>query len=89
MRSKLFSERPKTAQTGSERWVRIFPDTGKGYRLYDPLNDSELGHILVDAAENWIYDGNALNVYEQEDIAASILGYGTQMDRLLGSLKNE
>ena len=86
MKSKLFSESVKTEQLANEKWVRIFPDTGSGYRLYDPLNDSELGRILVDSDENWIYDGDQLSITEQEDIAASILGYGKEMERLLGSL---
>jgi hypothetical protein len=86
MKSKLFSESVKTEQLASEKWIRIFPDTGKGYRLYDPLNDNELGRILVDHDENWIYDGDRLSIDEQEDIAASILGYGKEMERLLESL---
>ena len=87
MKSKLFSDSIKTQQLPNEKWVRIFPDKGNGYRLYDPLNERELGRILVDADENWIYDGDGLNVDEQEDLAGSIMGYGREMDRLLESLK--
>src|SRR5437879_2657907 len=68
MRSKLFKERVKTAKISPERWVRVFPDNGAGYRLYDPLREVELGRILFDPDNNWIYDGDVLNVYEQEDI---------------------
>jgi len=86
MKSKLFSESVKTRQLTTEKWIRIFPDTGNGYRLYDPLNDSELGRLLVDGDKNWIYDGDQLSIGEQEDIASEILGYGKEMDRLLDSL---
>ena len=89
MKSKLFSQSVKTEQLANEKWVRIFPDTGNGYRLYDPLNESELGRILVDANQNWIYDGERLSVDEQEDIAGSILGYGKEMDQLLESIRNK
>jgi hypothetical protein len=87
MKSKLFRERPQTAKFSSEKWVRIFPDTGSGHRLYDPLNDIELGRILVDANDNWIYDGEILDVYEQEAVAAFIVGHGKEMDRLLESIE--
>lgn len=73
----------------SERWVRIFPDSGKGYRLYDPLNELELGRILFDAADHWIYDGEKLSVDEQEEIAGSISGHAKEMDQLLKSLQDE
>lgn len=86
MKNKLFTDTVKTEQLTREKWVRIFPDTGNGYRLYDSLNDNELGRILVDHDENWIYDGDRLSIDEQEDIAASILGYGKEMERLLDSL---
>jgi hypothetical protein len=66
--------------------VRILPDNGEGYRLYDPLGEIELGHILFDLANNWIYDGEALNVDEQEDIAGFITGNYKEMDKLLNSV---
>lgn len=86
MRSKLFNDRPETTQTGSERWVRIFPDSGEGHRLYDPLAEKELGRILFDAADNWIYDGQLLNVYEQEDVAGFITGHRQEMELLMKDL---
>lgn len=89
MRSKLFTDNVKTEQLAPSKWVRIFPDKGQGYRLYDPLNDIELGRILVDANDNWIYDGDRLTVYEQEDIAAFILGHEKQMNLLLESVKEK
>jgi hypothetical protein len=83
MRSKLFADSVKTEQLPNEKWVRIF----QGCRLYDPLNDTELGRILVDANDNWIYDGDQLNVYEQEEIAASVLRHEKQMNQLIESIK--
>ncbi|SDE62918.1 hypothetical protein SAMN05216464_10821 [Mucilaginibacter pineti] len=52
--------------------MRIFPDAGDGYRLYDPLFERELGRILFDAADNWIYDGELLTIEEQEELAGAI-----------------
>lgn len=89
MRNKIYPEVPKTVKARSERWVRIFPDSGEGYRLYDPLNELELGRILFDAKDNWIYDGEKLSVDEQEEIAGSISGHAREMDQLLRSLQDE
>lgn len=86
MRSKLFKDRPETTRTGSERWVRIFPDLGDGHRLYDPMEEKELGRILFDKDNNWIYDGQMLNVYEQEDLAGFITGHQREMDKLMRDL---
>ncbi|NCD68002.1 hypothetical protein GSY63_01385 [Mucilaginibacter sp. R11] len=83
MRSKLFQERPETARTDSERWVRIFPDKGEGYVLYDALEERMLGRILVDQNDNWIYDGTLLTLEEQEDLAAFITGSRKEMDDLI------
>lgn len=85
----MFNERPKTIRTSSERWVRISPDEGGGYRLYDPLADRQLGRILFDAADNWVYDGQALDVYEQEEIAGTITGNEREMNELLNSVKGK
>ncbi|MBD1385838.1 hypothetical protein IDJ75_11155 [Mucilaginibacter rigui] len=86
MRSKLFKEQPKTAQISTERWVRILPDTGEGYRLFDAMQERYIGRILFDADDNWIYDGTVLNVYEQEEIAGSIAGHQKEMDQLIQDL---
>lgn len=86
MRSKLFEEQPKTAKTSSERWIRVLPDKGEGYALYDALQEKAIGRILFDADDNWIYDGNALNVYEQEEVAGFISGNHKEMDELIRSL---
>ncbi|MBL4678274.1 MAG: hypothetical protein JKY70_19030 [Mucilaginibacter sp.] len=86
MRSKLFEEKPTTARTGTERWVRILPDAGEGYRLFDALEERYIGRILFDQDDHWIYDGTVLNVDEQEEIAGSITGHQKEMDRLLKDL---
>jgi len=84
----LFEDRPETTRTVSERWVRIFPDLGEGHRLYDPLEELELGRILFDGEGHWIYDGRMLSVAEQEDIAGYITGHRKEMDDLMSSLWN-
>jgi hypothetical protein len=89
MRSKLFTERPKTVQTGKGRWVRILPEDGQAYRLYDPLNELELGRILFDAADYWIYDGEVLDIDEQEDMAGLISGNHKEMNELLNRFQEK
>lgn len=89
MRSKLFDDVPKTTKVSEGQWVRIYPDEGHGYRLFDPLREVELGRILFDSDDNWVYDGQALDVYEQEDIAAVITGSHKEMNELLESLKEK
>jgi hypothetical protein len=86
MRSKLFEERPKTAKTSEERWVRVMPDNGGGYHLYDVLKEIAIGRILFDVNDNWIYDGEALTVEEQEDVAGFISGHHQEMDKLISGL---
>ncbi|NOW96092.1 hypothetical protein [Mucilaginibacter sp. SG564] len=86
MRSKLFEERPKTAKTNEERWVRVMPDNGDGYHLYDVLQETAIGRILFDSADNWIYDGEELTVEEQEDVAGFISGHHKEMNKLINGL---
>jgi hypothetical protein len=86
MRSKLFEQRPKTAKTSAERWVRILPDQGEGYPLFDPLQERFIGRILFDADDNWIYDGDQLTIHEQEDLAGFITGHQKEMDNLIAGL---
>ena len=86
MRSKLFEERPKTARTSTERWVRVLPDKGEGYLLYDAMAERPIGRILVDENDHWIYDGTALSVDEQEDVAGFITGHHKEMDELIRGL---
>ncbi|SEO08651.1 hypothetical protein SAMN05192574_105251 [Mucilaginibacter gossypiicola] len=87
MRSKLFTDKPETVKTGSERWVRIVPNGDATYSLFDLLNEIYLGRILFDEDHNWIYDGRLLSVDDQEDIAAKLTGSQKEMDQLLKSLK--
>ena len=86
MRSKLFAEKPKTTKISTKKWVRILPDQGDGYRLYDPLEELFMGRILFDRDDNWIYDGSFLSVNEQEEVAGLITGYQKEMDQLLRDL---
>lgn len=89
MKSKLFEERPETARTSAERWVRIFPDKGDGYQLYDALQERYIGRILFDMAANWIYDGNVLTVDEQEEVAGFISGNHKEMNDLISNFYEE
>jgi hypothetical protein len=86
MKSKLFNEQPETAKTSAERWVLIFPDLGEGYQLYDALEERTIGRILFDADGNWIYDGTALNIGEQEEVAGFISGNQKEMNELIRDL---
>src|SRR5438045_3077057 len=50
MRKKLFDDLPKSLKLSGGIWLRIFPDSGEGYRLYDPLEGREMGRVLFDKA---------------------------------------
>jgi hypothetical protein len=89
MRNNIFPDIPKIVKTDTGKWVRIFPDNGASYRLYDPLGEAELGRILFDAGDHWIYDGEVLTVGEQEEVAAAISGHEQEMVKLLRSLHDE
>jgi len=86
MKSKLFEERAKTTRTSLDRWVHILPDKGNGYRLYDASQARFSGRVLVDADDNWIYDGTALTLEEQEEVAGIITGNQKEMDELIRDL---
>lgn len=86
MRNKLFDELPKSVKISTGKWVQILPDKGAGYDLYDPIAEKALGRILFDAGDNWIYDGELLNIDEQEELAGAISGHQKEMDELLKSL---
>ncbi|WPU99203.1 hypothetical protein SNE26_24630 [Mucilaginibacter sp. cycad4] len=86
MRSKLFEEQPEMAKTNTERWIRVLPDKGDGYQLYDALAELFIGRILFDQNDNWIYDGNELSVDEQEELAGFITGHQREMEQLLKNL---
>lgn len=89
MKNKLFDDLPKSVKTGTGKWVQILPDTGEGYRLYNPITEVELGRILFDESDNWIYDGELLSVDEQEELAGAISGHQKEMEALLNSLKKD
>jgi hypothetical protein len=86
MRSKLFDDKAETVKITSERWVRILPDKGSGYHLFDPLQEEDLGRILFDNADNWIYDGQLLTITEQEEVAGLITGHQQEMEELIRSI---
>ncbi|HZZ74608.1 MAG TPA: hypothetical protein VFE04_01725 [Puia sp.] len=87
MRKKLFDDLPKSLKLRSGIWIHIFPGSGEGYRLFDPLEGTEMGRILFDEEGDWIYDGDLLGVEEQEEAAGAISGYQKEMNYLLDSLK--
>ena len=87
MKSKLFSEKAERTQISTGRWVRILPDKGEGYQMYDALGEYYIGRILFDANGFWIYDGGVLSVNEQEDVTGYINSYYPEMDNLLKSLE--
>jgi hypothetical protein len=88
MKSQLFPESTKTTKTSVGRWVHVFPNDGEGYRLYDALEEAWVGRILVDVNDNWIYDGEAISVPEQEELAGLITGKRKEMEQLLSILNN-
>jgi hypothetical protein len=49
----------------------------------------DLGRILFDAQEHWIYDGVLLTIPEQEEIAGAITGHQQEMAALLRTLHED
>jgi putative acetyltransferase len=91
MMSKIFLEKPETTRLNGEKWIRVVPGTNGEYQLYDALSEGEreevyLGRILFDLNGDWIYDGELLNVNEQEELAGFITNYKYEMKDLLDSL---
>ena len=69
-------------KNGPDEVVRILLDADAGdavlcYQLYSAYeeNPDYLGRILFDAQGYWMYDGQALNITEQEQIAKFIINY--------------
>ena len=89
MKNQLSPEVPKSVKLSTGRWVHILPDTGEGYRVYDPIAELDLGRILFDAQEHWIYDGELLTIPEQEEIAGAITGHQQEMAALLRTLHED
>ncbi|UOE50932.1 hypothetical protein MTO98_07555 [Mucilaginibacter sp. SMC90] len=87
MRSKLSDNKVVSVKTGSGRWIQLVPDTTGSYCLYEPLPELPLGRLLFDQEDNWIYDGDLLDVNEQEDVASVISGCQREMDELLKTIK--
>ncbi|MET3606953.1 hypothetical protein ABIC74_000795 [Mucilaginibacter rubeus] len=87
MRSKLFKESTVNVKTASGRWIQIVPETTLSYQLFEPLYERELGKLLFDQEDNWIYDGQLLDIDEQEDVASVLTGCQREMDELLKSVK--
>jgi hypothetical protein len=67
----------------------VLPDNGDGYQLYDALKGRCIGRILFDAKDNWIYDGEVLDIEEQEEVAGFISGNHKEMDNLIGIYEKE
>jgi hypothetical protein len=86
MRSKLFKDKAKRLKTSTGRWVQILPDEGEGHWLYDGIDGGELGRILVDQDNNWIYDGRIMTIAEQEEVAGEITGNQKEMEDLFSGL---
>ena len=82
----MFDDKAETVKITSERWVRILPDKGSGYHLFDLLQEEDLGRILFDDADNWIYDGQLLTINEQEEVAGLICGHQHEMEELIRSV---
>jgi hypothetical protein len=89
MRNKLWDDLPKSVKLSTGKWIQIHPNKDKGYLIYDPIDEVELGSILFDEADHWIYDGELLSVDEQEDVTGAITGHHKKMEDLLKSLKND
>ena len=87
MRSKLFKDSTVNVKTASGRWIQVVSETVTSYQLFEPLYGQELGKLLFDQEDNWIYDGQLLDVDEQEDVAAVLTGCQREMDELLKSIR--
>lgn len=72
MKNLIWNHIPKSVKLSTGRWLQIAPNTGKGYQLYDPIDEKELGSILMDEKEQWVYDGETLSVAETEEVADAI-----------------
>jgi len=80
--AKVWLKRKNTA----DEIIRVIPaveDYGRvtAYHLYSAfgLPDDYWGDVLFDAEGYWIYDGECLNVDEQEQVARFIMGYGERI----------
>ena len=69
-------------KSGPDEIIRIVPDPENKnaalvYDLYTAFDSApdHLGRILFDAQGYWIYDGEALSIAEQEQVARFIINY--------------
>lgn len=85
MKNLIYDGLPKSLKLSSGKWVQIIFENG-AYRLYDPIDELELGRILMDEQEHWVYDGDVLCVVETEEVAAAIKSHEPEMAALLLSL---
>ena len=67
---------------GPDQIIRVVPDMENkskilSYSLYTAFDENPdyLGRILFDAQNYWIYDGETLNIAEQEQLAKFIINY--------------
>lgn len=74
MENMMFDEIPKPVKLSTGRWVHVYRNNGDGYRIHDALTDLEVGRILVDDQEHWIYNGHVLSVEEQEEVVGALTG---------------
>jgi hypothetical protein len=67
---------------GPDEIIRVVPDLKNkeavlSYNLYTAFDENPdyMGRILFDAQGYWIYDGEALTISEQEQVAKFIINY--------------
>jgi len=88
MKNLIYERTPKSLKLSSGSWVQISFEND-GYRLYDPIDELELGRILMDEKEQWIYDGRILTIVESEEVANAIKSHEPEMAALLRSLNKD
>ncbi len=85
LKSKIFLRDEAKAwlnrHNGASEVIRVVPSYApvghQCYELYAAYDETgeNLGRVLFDADGYWIYDGNDLNVIEQEQVAKFIINY--------------
>ena len=87
MKKLIYDGTPKSLKLSTGRWLQIAPHIGGGHALYDPMEEQEMGRILMDEQEQWIYDGTALTVKESEEVADAIKRHEPEMSALLRTIQ--
>lgn len=85
MKNLIYDGVPKSVKLSTGKWVQIAFEN-ESYRLFNPIDELELGFILMNQKEQWIYDGEALTVIETEEIANAIKSHEPEMAALLRTL---